>query len=82
MFALQELILYPTGSEDYEAINETTIPMNLQPLYCVNVTIKDDEYFEANETFELKLTCSNPSVILQPDEIKINIVNDDGMPNC
>ena len=73
--------MYPTGSEDYEADTETITLMNQDTPHCVTVTIKPDTYFEGNHTFELKLTSSDPAVILHPDETEINIIDDDSMPN-
>ena len=50
--------------------------------YCVNVAINQDEDFETHEAFVLKLTSTDPLVILDPDETKIMIMNDDSMPDC
>ena len=68
--------------DDYEAVDETVILTNVITTNCVKITIKDDDYFETHETFGLKLTSSDPSVVLDPDMTVIMIMNDDGMSDC
>ena len=49
----------------------------LGPQECFNVTIVGDVLVEYDETFELRLSSTDPDVVLMPNSTVVNIVNDD-----
>lgn len=73
--------LFPAAPDDYEPIDRMSITLTKDVTSsCVDITIKDENDFEQNETFLVTLTSDDPSVKLESDEIEITILNDDIMP--
>lgn len=73
--------LFSAAPDDYVAFNQRLVTLADKDIpACVTVTIKQDDFYETNETFVLVLTSDDPLVILVEPEIEITIMNDDIQP--
>ena len=66
---------------DYESVvMQFEIPTgdNVGSFYCSNITIKDEEIFEHDESFQVLLTSNNDFVMVEPNSSAMaTITNDD-----
>ena len=74
------------SSSDYAPLSPS--PMNLEflagslngSMQCVNITIMDDDTFERDETFTVRLTVSFPDAAMEGNDLTtVTIVDDEGI---
>ena len=65
-----------SAGADYEEINTTLLISAGTFQSCINLRILEDEVVEYNETFTLKLTPSDPYIIIGVGLAEVTIVED------
>ena len=79
-FSCQDFYSIPVDPEDYTGFTLTFLLTSTMTSACFNVTVVPDDLFEMDETFLIELSSTDPSAVLNPDEARIRIVDDDSMP--
>ena len=71
-------LLYLLGgaTKDYELSGLYTVEANATS-FSFDVSINDDNVFEGNENFTLTITASWPIKLGEPNQITVNILDDD-----
>ena len=81
---LQLFILYITyfhsDGSDYHAVAPRSLIFDRNNLeYPITINILDDQFYELNEDFFGCLSTADGNVVLQPQETRIRIADNDGM---
>ena len=74
-------VLHPDGS-DYNAVVPRPLTFDMDNLeFSIPIDILDDQVHELNEDFFGRLSTTDGDVVLQPQETRVRIADNDGMHN-
>ena len=77
-FRVQSVNLIALAGSDYTAVDTTVTFQTFETEKVVNVFITNDNLIENNEPFLLRLTTTDSQVIINDDEMRITIQDNDG----
>ena len=74
---VQSVNLNALAGSDYTAVDTTVTFLTTESLKTVNVFITNDDLIENDEQFVLRLTTTDGQVIINDDEMRITIQDND-----